>query len=166
MSRTVKFVSKYYVYLHVHPETKVVVYVGKGTAGRAWACGHSSGAKNGRGNRTKEHQGWIFDLLKKGYTPDDFVEIIAKNLTNREAVQFENEATEYYKSLSPLFNMMCYGHPTLAALSPEQMREAQELRSQGLSYSLIAESIKGSTQTVWRFLTNKTKCYAVGGFNA
>ena len=52
-----------------------MVYVGKGTAGRAWACGHSSGAKHGRGNRTKVHQDWIFDLLQRGYTPDDFVEI-------------------------------------------------------------------------------------------
>jgi hypothetical protein len=25
---------KYYVYLHVHPETKAVVYVGKGSGGR------------------------------------------------------------------------------------------------------------------------------------
>ena len=33
--------SRCYVYLHKHPETQQIVYVGKGTAGRAWSCNTS-----------------------------------------------------------------------------------------------------------------------------
>jgi hypothetical protein len=151
---------KFYVYQHIHPESKQVVYVGKGTAGRAWSCGFSSGAIHGRGNRTKEHQTWIHALLNSGYTPADFVVIVAQGLDGTSAREIETELTEECRvGGAPLFNIMCYGVEKNAVLSPEQRIQAVDLRTKGLSYAKIARQIGVSTMTVWRALHGKTKAY-------
>ena len=49
----------YYVYLHQHPKTDEVVYVGMGQRDRAWNV-HV---------RQTEHSQWMEDLLKEGYNP-------------------------------------------------------------------------------------------------
>lgn len=161
--------SRYYVYLHKHPETQAVVYVGKGTAGRAWSCSTSPNSKRGRGNRTSEHQSWIDTLLNSGYTPADFVEILAKGLSDEEARHLEQETTEEQRVTgSPLFNVMCYGVIKNAVLSNEQVRLAEDFRNQqNLSYVKIASKLGTNTMTIWRALNNKTKAYAalVGGIH-
>jgi hypothetical protein len=52
--------NQYYVYIHFHPVTKDVVYVGKGKTHRAW--------ESDRG-RQPDHATWIADLLLQGYSP-------------------------------------------------------------------------------------------------
>lgn len=154
--------NRYYVYTHFHPETKEVVYVGKGAGGRAWATGYSTAkASRGlRGNRTEEHQRWITELLEAGHTPGDYVQIVAQGLDNGSALDIEKETTEKYVSLcAKLFNLACYGTLKNTVLSPKQLAEASELRKQGVSYSKIAKTVTATTMTVWRALNNKTKAY-------
>jgi hypothetical protein len=151
--------NRFYVYLHIHPETKEVVYVGKGTGGRAWAIGSSS-SPSGRGNRTKEHQTWIQGLLNAGYTPADYVVIAAQSLDNRSARKIEAELTEENKnSGAKLFNIQCYGVPQHTVLSPQQIDSVFAMRAQGLTYSTIAERMNTATMTTWRALNGKTKSY-------
>jgi hypothetical protein len=152
--------SKFYVYLHRHPETQQVVYVGKGTAGRAWACGTSTNAKHGRGTRTPQHQEWIDSLLDQGYTPADFVKIVKQGLDSKTALTLELELTEQYKNSSTLFNVMCYGTAN-SVLTPEQLKKANGLREEfATSYSKIAQQIGATPMTVWRALNKKTKSYS------
>jgi hypothetical protein len=143
--------NRYYVYTHSHPETKEVVYIGKGTAHRAWLCDQS---------RTAEHKQWISKLVQQGYTPADFVNIVAQGLDNRSALDIEKETTEEYRiSGAKLFNLLCYGTFKNTALSPKQLTDAADLREQGISYSKIAAAVDATTMTVWRALNNKTKAY-------
>jgi hypothetical protein len=155
------------VYLHRHPVTGEVVYIGKGTAGRAWACGTSTNAKHGRGTRTPQHQKWIESLLDQGYTPADFVVIVERGLDSKTALVLELELTEQYKITNTLFNVMCYGTTKLAVLTPEQLKKANGLREEfATSYSKIAQQVGATTMTVWRALNNKTKSYSEEYTNA
>ena len=47
-----KYKNLHYVYIHIDPRTSQIVYVGKGTQGRAWI----------KNNRSVEHKKWINDL--------------------------------------------------------------------------------------------------------
>lgn len=150
-------VNRYYVYTHFHPQTKEVVYVGKGTAHRAWLCEQS---------RTTEHKQWIADLTQQGFTPGDFARIEAQGLDNKSALEIERELTEEYKnSGAKLFNLHCYGRKDIAVLTPEQILMAGTLRSEGVSYSKIALQLGFSTMTIWRALNGKTKSYQRGAAN-
>ncbi len=156
--------SKFYVYLHFHPETKQIVYVGKGTAGRAWQCGTSLNARHGRGNRTEKHQQWIVALLEEGYTPADFVQIVEQGLSPEAALQLEADLTEQHKA-EGLFNRDCYGRKSITVLAPEQILLAGSLRSEGYSYSRIALRLEKTTMTIWRALNGRTKSYQQGATN-
>lgn len=163
-----KAVKKFYVYIHFHPESKEVVYVGKGTAGRAWQCGYSTAkAPDGlRGNRTKEHQQWIEKLLFVGYTPSDYVQIIAQGLDKKSAYRFEAELTEQHKIAgAKLFNRSCYGRTDILVLTPNTLKTAAQLRVDGLSYAKIAKQLEVSTMAVWRALNGKTKGLVRGASN-
>ena len=74
--------NKYYVYLHRHPQTMEVVYVGKGVNGRAWDVTRCRG-------QHKEHQTWMQSLIEEGYIPSDWVIIHAKNLSEQDAYKLE-----------------------------------------------------------------------------
>ena len=76
--------SKFYVYMHRCPLTSEIVYVGKGTGGRAWDVTRSRGT-------FKEHQTWMLELIDQGYVPSDWVFIIHKGLDEREAFNREKE---------------------------------------------------------------------------
>lgn len=52
-----------YVYVHSHPETGEVVYVGHGTNERAWRCTTLNNQDTANyGHRSKEHAEWCFNL--------------------------------------------------------------------------------------------------------
>ena len=74
----------YYVYKHIDPETNDVVYVGKGSGGRAWDVTRCR-------SQNKDHQEWMQSLCAKGYTPDEWVEICYKGLTEEEALRIEKD---------------------------------------------------------------------------
>ena len=59
MSKKLKFKNVHYVYIHMDPRNSQVVYVGKGTAARAWA----------KCNRSAEHKRWIAELKSLNLLP-------------------------------------------------------------------------------------------------
>lgn len=65
---------KYYIYTHLNPETKEVFYVGLGKKNRAW-------------NPSGRNNFWQNYVNKYGYE----VEIIAENLTRKQAAKIEME---------------------------------------------------------------------------
>jgi hypothetical protein len=89
----------YYVYLHTHPENKEVVYCGKGTGGRAWDITRNKSQMH------PDHIKWMMELQQQGYTPQDWVCILYKGLSESEAFELETQYrhnTKLYK-----FDRMC-----------------------------------------------------------
>ncbi len=142
---------KYYVYEHFHPETKKVVYIGKGTGGRAWSYGYSKSKTQNRGNRTKEHQAWMNELFERGYTPDQFVRVVKRGLTNKEALSLELAMLDESK-YAGLFNKI-----TPTKITREQVSNGRHLVALGDSYATAAKKLDLSTMTLWRALNGKTK---------
>lgn len=81
---------KHYVYIHFHPkhpgDEMYVVYVGKGVDSRAW----------NRYHRLADHRYWLRDWQDQGYTPDQFVEIVRRKMTEQEALGFEKQLIQHY----------------------------------------------------------------------
>jgi hypothetical protein len=76
--------SKHYVYYHIDPKSNELVYIGKGSGGRAWQCSPTD-------RHNDLHYDWIKNLIEEGYTPDDFVQIITKNISSEEAHKIESK---------------------------------------------------------------------------
>ena len=140
------FPSVYYVYEHVHPITNEVFYVGYGSGGRAWTCGHY-----GTPIRDPEHKAWIDKMIEGGYHPGQFVRIIMYNLTKEEARKAE---LFHIHSIKPIYNKSIR-YKGLKFL-PELYDEAIKLREEGLSYEAIGRKLKLSTMTVHRGLSGKS----------
>lgn len=85
-----------YVYIHFHPERETeVVYVGKGTRGRAWDDTR----------RCPDHRRWLRDWQNLGYAPDQFVKVVKRKLTSREAELEERKLIASYRTHgATLFN--------------------------------------------------------------
>lgn len=151
-----------YVYLHVDPRDGSVRYIGKGSKGRAWACGFSKSAKakgSGRyGNRTEEHNDWINGLLAEGYIPSDWVQIVRAKLTSAEALRLEKQLIKVSEQSKLLFNITDTS-VKCKALSEDAFREAQSLRAQGMSYDNIAQQLGVSVMPLYRALKGQTKGY-------
>lgn len=82
-----------YVYIHFHPERETeVVYVGKGTRGRAWDDAR----------RCPDHRRWLRDWQNLGYAPDQFVKLVKRNLTSREAETEERKLIASYRNQGAL----------------------------------------------------------------
>jgi hypothetical protein len=87
--------NKYYVYKHVDPITSEIVYVGKGCHGRAWDVTRAR-------TENKDHQKWMLELCDKGYTPDDWVILIHKGLSEKDS--FSKEVEYFHNYGRPKFN--------------------------------------------------------------
>lgn len=143
-----------YVYKHVDPRTGEVRYVGQGTKGRAWTCGSGNMASGTRGNRTHDHQKWIFELINSGFTPADFVVVVAQGLTPKRAREIESEEiTKYDKTR--LFNRE-YGLQSLK-MTPDKLEIGRTARANGATWAEAAAAAGVHKQTMWRALTNRTK---------
>ena len=85
-----------YVYIHFHPQRpETVVYVGRGSAGRAWssAC------------RSRSHRVWMLEWQALGYSPDQFVKVVARGLTPEQAMRRERQEIQFWqKKGHMLFN--------------------------------------------------------------
>lgn len=140
--------SIFYVYFHTDPETGEIVYVGKGSRGRAWHCAESN-------SRGKEHALWMTDLIKRGFTPDSWVTIVESGLTKEKAFALENDLTWGMETF-PKFNSK---HDFACKLNDEDLSKALLLRNQNLSYDKIAKTLNVSTMTIYRVLNGQTKNY-------
>lgn len=141
----------YYVYKHVHPITHELVYVGKGCKARAWIT------EGGGRDHNKEHLKWLADLTSEGFLPTDWVHIVWKGLSNKEAMAREHAMID---DINPPFNLS--NKSKACSLSKKKREIILELRSHGWSYNQIAKNVNTSIMTVSRFLNNKTKGYLNG----
>jgi hypothetical protein len=140
--------SVYYVYSHVDPETEELIYIGKGSRGRAWHCAETN-------SRGVGHAAHLDSLILKGYTPDSWVHIIESALTNEQAFALESEllwAREQFPKYNSPRDFAC-------KLSKEIIQTAKNLRDEGKYYSEIAKILGFSTMTIYRVLNGKTKNY-------
>ncbi len=138
--------NKYYWYKHVDPDTQEVVYVGHGSGGRAWQCGSSHSPL-----RSKEHCKWADDLLERGITPDEWVEIGDRGISKEEAKETE---LQLIHELKPKFNMSIR-YPLLK-FTPELYDKAVGLRNAGYTYQAIAKALGLSAMVVHRGLNKKS----------
>jgi hypothetical protein len=138
--------NKYYWYKHVDPDTQEVVYVGHGSGGRAWQCGSSHSPL-----RSKEHCKWADELLERGVTPDEWVEIGDRGISKEEAKETE---LQLIHELKPKFNKSIR-YPGLK-FTAELYDIAVALRKGGCSYKTIADEIGLSVMVVHRGLTGKS----------
>jgi hypothetical protein len=130
----------YYVYKHFDPITKEVVYVGRGSKGRAWNVHRNI-------NSQSEHIEWMEELISKGYTPQDWVEIVQSGLSFEEAVKLEYDLSSY----GLIFNKMKEGEEHHAAkLKSEEVLEIFNRAHLGKeSLKDIAKDYGIKFQTVW-----------------
>jgi hypothetical protein len=138
--------NKYYWYKHVNPCNKEIVYVGHGSGGRAWQCGSSHSPL-----RSKEHCKWADELLSKGITPDEWVEIGDRGLSKERAKEIE---LLLIHELKPRFNKSIR-YPLLK-FTPELFEKAVFLRNTGKSYEKIGQELALSTMTIYRGLHGKS----------
>ena len=138
----------YYVYTHTDPETNEIVYIGKGSRGRAWHCAESN-------SRGEEHALWMNKLIHQGFTPDAWVTLIESALSEEESYKLERELIEKHK---PKYNSR---GDAACKLSSFDLEEIKFWRERGLSYEKIAEKVGFSTMTVFRAYNGRTKNYVL-----
>lgn len=109
----------YYVYLHTDPSTKEVVYVGKGTGGRAWDVTRARGGH-------REHQAWMQRLMVEGYIPSDWVTVLGKSLTQEQAFSLEKQY------------LYDYGHVKFNRYSGERQHQAKLTDVQAIEIYTLA----------------------------
>ena len=87
---------KTYLYAHILPETGEIIYIGIGTEARAWTT-HK---------RSAPHKKIIDNLLTKGYSPADYVCVIAQGLSDKDARLLEMSTI---RTLLPILNQQGNG---------------------------------------------------------
>lgn len=111
--------KRYYVYSWVNPDTNTPFYIGKGTDTRATNFHQSSRCENKRQK-----------LFNKGYTNKQIVNIIQKNLTEKEALILEKQLIEQYKRIEDggtLFNYKICNQKGYKILDPKILEHIKDL---------------------------------------
>lgn len=144
----------FYVYQHVDPQTRDIVYVGKGKHGRAWDVTRCR-------NQHKEHQDWMKELCKFGYVPCDWVVIIEQGLSEEEAFLLEKEWL--HSNGCPIYNRQSGEKQHQAKLTNTQAREIYTACELGeKTHKALAEEYGVSRSTIsmiasgkqWRAITH------------
>lgn len=137
----------FYVYLHIDPETREVVYVGKGIGGRAWDVTRARG-----GHRA--HQEWMQSLMSRGFIPTDWVFITARNLP--EDMAFAVEKAYLHKNGVLRFNRQSGEQQHQAKLTNEQVVSIYtELQDKQSKVKSIAERYKVSRAAIYMIKSGK-----------
>jgi len=119
----------FYVYQHIDPESKEVLYVGIGQYDRAWCV---------RGNnRNKNHVSYLKEMFLKGYTLTDIVCITDNMLSKQQAMKVEAEKVDLYR---PRFNkLLNKDHWHISRQQTQEMCYfAKALKEMGYGYQRIA----------------------------
>ena len=139
--------DKYYIYIHSDPHTKEIVYIGKGCNGRAWDVTRSRTAN-------KDHQNWRVRLIELGNIPTDWVTIIHRNLSEKEA--FKIECTWMHENGRPKFNKTGGEKNHQSKISDDQAREIYKLtKISDLYHKDIAKQYGISRSAVSMIATKK-----------
>lgn len=136
----------YYVYVHVDPETGVVMYVGMGSLERAWTIRPRT--------YNNSHLLWLYEQMNKGYLPNDWVAIEFKGLTRAEALANEQLLI---KQLGPKFN--CTNSWSAKKYSEEEIKIWIKLRAESKTFKAISDERKVSPMVVMRALNGTTHAY-------
>jgi hypothetical protein len=120
-----------YVYLHKEPTTGEVVYVGKGSGGRAWDTTRNKQAMN------PEHYTWMQSLMSQGYIPTDWAVILKSGLTDVEA--FHMEKLYRHENGYPKYDRTSGEKNHQAKLTDVQVREIYTRSIAGESQTKIAK---------------------------
>lgn len=127
----------YYVYQHVNPITKEVVYIGCGKKDRAWVS-----QKN---HRQPEHYERLLFYYDQGYTLSDIVVIVKQGLTKKEAHTMEQcLILESKPTLNRAKGLNSY-------VGLEELRQAKEMREKGMTFKQIANKMNTTTMTAYRW---------------
>lgn len=95
MSKLDKYGPVYYVYAHYDCDEKNIVYIGKGSGGRAWDARPTTRGNNGGHN---DHCGWICNKILDNQS---FVKILVSRVNSSEALEIEGLLKAMIK---PVFN--------------------------------------------------------------
>lgn len=137
----------YYVYLHICPKTKEVVYVGKGCGGRAWDVSRNRALH-------KEHVNWLSSLQEEGYIASDWVTIIEKTLTEKAAFSKEKEYLHTKGTLR--FNRQSGERNHKAKLTDEQVIEIyKKTKLKNKTHIQLAKEYKVSRATISMIASKK-----------
>lgn len=118
----------FYTYTHSDPLTQEVVYVGKGKYGRAWDVTRARSTNH-------QHSSWLKDMSSLGFIPTDWVCIIDKNLSEKDALYLEKQTL--YRLGGTRFNGQSGEDNYQAKLTNEQ---AREIYTRSFSEKVIALS--------------------------
>lgn len=128
----------HYVYAHICPVTKDIIYIGHGTGARAWMFTEPFRAKN--------HAEYLVKLGEDGFLPCDWVHVFLRHVSKTQACEAEQVAIKEHE---PRFNKPQGPTPLI---TPQLLATAAEYRQLGFSYSKIAEILNVSTMTAYRAL--------------
>lgn len=147
--------NTHYVYKHVDPETKELLYIGMGKGSRAYATQTAPTKTSSRyGHRSPEHSDHLNILMNKGYLPHEWIEFHSRGLSKPDALVLEKELIE---KLEPRYNRMAGIHRLM--FDKAQILKMKELRDQGAYYHEIATTMGCSAMTVHRILNHSYKRY-------
>jgi hypothetical protein len=137
--------KRYYVYSWVNPDSNTPFYIGKGTDTRATNFHQSSRCENKRQK-----------LFKKGYTNKQIVNIIQKNLTEKEALLLEKQLIEQYKRIEDggtLFNYKVSNKKGYKIIDPKVLECIKDLYiNKRLTAKIIGERVNLHETSVLRYL--------------
>lgn len=138
--------QKYYVYKYLEDDG-TIVYIGKGNKGRAWHCGYMRGD-------TEERHNWKEEQLEKGRLPCDWVEVVERGLSHKEAIALEKKLIMDYKPALNRNNNPEYKH---SKVNLDGIEFSKQLRAMGYSYENVAYLSGCSAMTMHRALNNGYK---------
>lgn len=140
--------NQYYVYSHIDPETKDVLYVGRGYGPRAYTTNSNVG--NSRGDRSPEHSLHLHQLMNLGYLPHEWVVFLSRNLSKQSSVDLEKK---YIENFNPKFNNKL--GPKNIEFTVEQLKEISDMRENKMSYEDIGKSFDCSRSTIHRLFNTR-----------
>jgi len=97
-------------------------------------------------SRKPEHTEWLTILESLGYLPCDWVRILERNLTEEEA---KEEEQALIMDIKPRFNINHTGEHR--SIDKDLLKQAQELKEQGIVGSQAAKLLEVSVMTTWRY---------------
>lgn len=138
-------VDRFYVYLHIEPDTDKVFYVGMGKGDRAYRV-NSHGSKT-YSDRHPEHSEYLFKLLERGYLPHEWINFDLKNVDRDVALKREKQLI---KSLSPMFNRKQGPEKSLSKNEAEIISKLYKTKMH--SYDDLAFMMDTSRSTIYRII--------------
>jgi hypothetical protein len=135
----------HYVYMHIDPRTKEIVYIGRGQGQRAWMMRSSDKDTPHYGHRRYDHFQWYKELESEGYYLDVIVVLLHRGQTRAQAIANEKNLIEIHK---PRFNSNA--KQNWLNKHKEIILKVKELRATNTPFSKIAKELDIGTMTAWR----------------